>query len=78
MELRDKGRHDPCALPRAVPMVEAMVALTLVDALMCNQAQCKLFPNKASADKRPNLMVTMAHREGESKEKTLTGDGSFV
>lgn len=26
-----RGRHDPCVLPRAVPMVEAMVALVLVD-----------------------------------------------
>ncbi|MFT3928254.1 MAG: chorismate synthase [Myxococcales bacterium] len=26
-----KGRHDPCVLPRAVPMVEAMAALTLID-----------------------------------------------
>lgn len=26
-----RGRHDPCVLPRAVPIVEAMVALTLVD-----------------------------------------------
>jgi len=26
-----KGRHDPCVLPRAVPIVEAMTALTLVD-----------------------------------------------
>jgi chorismate synthase len=29
--LMPKGRHDPCVLPRAVPMVEAMVALVLVD-----------------------------------------------
>ncbi len=29
--LEAKGRHDPCVLPRAVPMVEAMVCLTLVD-----------------------------------------------
>ncbi len=29
--LKGKGRHDPCVLPRAVPMVEAMVALVLVD-----------------------------------------------
>jgi chorismate synthase len=29
--LQGRGRHDPCVLPRAVPMVEAMVALTLVD-----------------------------------------------
>lgn len=29
--LRVRGRHDPCVLPRAVPMVEAMVCLVLVD-----------------------------------------------
>ena len=29
--LKGRGRHDPCVLPRAVPMVEAMVALVLVD-----------------------------------------------
>lgn len=29
--LKGKGRHDPCVLPRAVPMVEAMMALVLVD-----------------------------------------------
>jgi chorismate synthase len=29
--LAAKGRHDPCVLPRAVPMVEAMVALVLAD-----------------------------------------------
>ncbi len=29
--LAAKGRHDPCVLPRAVPMVEAMILLTLAD-----------------------------------------------
>jgi chorismate synthase len=29
--VRPKGRHDPCVLPRAVPIVEAMVCLVLVD-----------------------------------------------
>ncbi len=29
--IKGKGRHDPCVLPRAVPMVEAMVALVLAD-----------------------------------------------
>jgi chorismate synthase len=29
-----KGRHDPCVLPRAVPMVEAMAALVLVDHML--------------------------------------------
>ncbi len=31
VELVGRGRHDPCVLPRAVPMVEAMVALVLAD-----------------------------------------------
>ncbi len=33
-ELRIKGRHDPCIVPRAVPVVEAAAALAVVDALM--------------------------------------------
>ena len=41
--LESKGRHDPCVLPRAVPMVEAMVALVLADHLLQQQAQCSLW-----------------------------------
>jgi len=41
--LAAKGRHDPCVLPRAVPMVEAMVALVLCDHLLRFQGQCKVF-----------------------------------
>jgi chorismate synthase len=29
--IKPRGRHDPCVLPRAVPMVEAMVCLVLAD-----------------------------------------------
>lgn len=39
-QLAAKGRHDPCVLPRAVPMVEAMVALVLCDHLLRHQGQC--------------------------------------
>lgn len=73
VELRGKGRHDPCVLPRAVPMVEAMVALTLVDHLMMQQAQCELFPNEADADDQPNPMGTTARREGGPREITAVG-----
>ena len=38
--LKAKGRHDPCVLPRAVPMVEAMAALVLVDHWLRHRAQC--------------------------------------
>ncbi len=34
VEMMGKGRHDPCVVPRAVPIVEAMAALVLVDQLM--------------------------------------------
>jgi chorismate synthase len=38
--LKGRGRHDPCVLPRAVPMVEAMTALVLIDHALRHQAQC--------------------------------------
>jgi chorismate synthase len=38
-ELIGRGRHDPCVVPRAVPIVEAMTALVLVDHWMRQQAQ---------------------------------------
>jgi chorismate synthase len=41
-QLRARGRHDPCVVPRAVPMVEAMAALVLVDHLLQQYAQCNL------------------------------------
>ncbi|HVU22630.1 MAG TPA: chorismate synthase [Opitutus sp.] len=42
-ELAARGRHDPCVVPRAVPIVEAMTALVLVDHWMRNMAQCGVF-----------------------------------
>ena len=42
-ELKGKGRHDPCVLPRAVPIVEAMAALVLVDHWMRHHAQTRAF-----------------------------------
>ena len=42
-ELMGRGRHDPCVLPRAVPIVEAMTALVLIDHRMRHFAQCQSF-----------------------------------
>ena len=39
--LTGRGRHDPCVLPRAVPMVEAMTALVLIDHALRQKAQCE-------------------------------------
>ena len=38
--LKGRGRHDPCVLPRAVPMVEAMTALVLADHALRQRGQC--------------------------------------
>lgn len=35
--VKGKGRHDPCVLPRAVPIVESMAALVLVDHILRNK-----------------------------------------
>lgn len=35
--LQARGRHDPCVLPRAVPIVEAMAAMTIFDAYLLNR-----------------------------------------
>ncbi|WP_435577500.1 chorismate synthase [Gilvibacter sp.] len=37
VEMQGKGRHDPCVVPRAVPIVEAMAALVLADAWLLNK-----------------------------------------
>ncbi|MCA9117390.1 MAG: chorismate synthase [Planctomycetaceae bacterium] len=38
--IRTRGRHDPCLLPRFIPMAEAMVAIVLADHWLRFQAQC--------------------------------------
>jgi chorismate synthase len=42
-ELMGRGRHDPCVVPRAVPIVEAMTALVLLDHWLRQSAQCGTF-----------------------------------
>jgi chorismate synthase len=42
--LQARGRHDPCVLPRAVPVVEAMMALVIADHLLRQRAQCERRP----------------------------------
>ena len=37
VELKAYGRHDPCVVPRAVPIVEAMAAITVLDLILIAQ-----------------------------------------
>ena len=41
-ELSARGRHDPCVLPRAIPIIEAMAALVVCDHALRQRAQCGL------------------------------------
>ncbi|KKY17776.1 putative chorismate synthase [Phaeomoniella chlamydospora] len=74
--LEAKGRHDPCVVPRAVPIVEAMAALVVIDALMAQLAREKarsLLPpvaveTKGGADTR-SLVVPV---EGRGTERQTT------
>ena len=38
--LEARGRHDPCVLPRASPLVEGMAALVLIDAALIQGSRC--------------------------------------
>ena len=37
VEIQGKGRHDPCVVPRAVPIVEAMAAMVLTDFMLLHK-----------------------------------------
>lgn len=50
-----KGRHDPCVGIRAVPIVEAMMALTILDAILLDRAQC------GSVDRAALYHIPVAH-----------------
>jgi hypothetical protein len=52
-------------------MVEAMMALTLVDHIMMQKAQCELFPNTANENEKPNPMGVTARRIGGPRESSL-------
>lgn len=44
--IKTKGRHDPCLLPRFVPIAEAMIAITLADHWLRWRAQCEAAPDR--------------------------------
>ena len=41
VEMQGKGRHDPCVVPRAIPIVEAMAALVLADYTLLRRQESK-------------------------------------
>ena len=49
--LEAKGRHDPCVVPRAVPIVESMAALVMIDMAMRQEARLALRPSLGGQDR---------------------------
>ena len=41
VEMQGKGRHDPCVVPRAVPIVEAMAALVIADNMLLRRQESR-------------------------------------
>ena len=64
IELRARGRHDPCVVPRAVPMVEAMVAMVLADHALQHFAQCELFPRHDALGPDTKVQTQFQNCEG--------------
>lgn len=54
-ELKGKGRHDPCVLPRAAPMVEAMASLVLADHALRQEGLLAVREGLRRPDERPLL-----------------------
>ena len=73
--LEAKGRHDPCVVPRAVPIVEAMAALVVMDALLSQEAR------QAARSKLPRISkrvlpaeVTEVETRGKKERKMENGE----
>ncbi|KAI5798409.1 chorismate synthase [Pyronema domesticum] len=64
--LEAKGRHDPCVVPRAVPIVEAMAALVIMDAL-CIQQSREACRSALPAVKQPVHLKTAEVKDGSER-----------
>ena len=75
--LEAKGRHDPTVIPRAVPIVEAMAALTIMDALM---AQSSRMAARSLLPPLPNVVsvedTIKADADAKAEQQTVT-DGQM-
>nr|GMC77260.1 Chorismate synthase, chloroplastic [Ipomoea batatas] len=62
-EITFPGRQEPCVAPRGIPVVEAMVALVVVDQVMAQYSQCMLFPLNPSLQQpfAPTPAVHQSH-----------------
>ena len=78
IKLQKKKHHNPYILPQTIPIIKTIITLTLINHLIIQQTQYKLFPNEMPAEEQPNPMGVTAVREGgplkvDNKEATAAG-----
>ncbi|SPO35526.1 probable ARO2 - chorismate synthase [Pseudozyma flocculosa] len=69
--LNTRGRHDPCVVPRAVPIVEAMSALVVMDALLAQDSR-SLAATRLSREPVAALPQSMRMPEGKKRKQMET------
>jgi chorismate synthase len=67
--LEAKGRHDPCVLPRAPPLLEGMAALVVMDAVMIQKTRA------GSAGPVCSFATESRHRSAWNAEQIAKGNG---
>jgi chorismate synthase len=65
--LAARGRHDPCVVPRAVPIVEAMAAIVVMDLLLLQNARAKAASLLPPVTTLPQTMVISQRATAQSK-----------
>lgn len=70
--LEAKGRHDPCVVPRAIPIVEAMAALVIMDAVLAQSAR------SASRSLLPALPQTISVAKAHQADKDARAEQQTV
>ncbi|MCJ1405282.1 bifunctional chorismate synthase/riboflavin reductase [NAD(P)H] aro2 [Xylographa trunciseda] len=75
--LEAKGRHDPCVVPRAVPIVEAMAALVLMDAVLAQEARQSARSKLPPLPKRvlPAALTTVEDRAAKETRQEEMANG---
>lgn len=74
--LEAKGRHDPCVVPRAVPIVEAMAALVVMDALLAQEARQAARSKLPRIPKRVFPAELTEVEDARTKERRLNGEAN--
>lgn len=76
--LAARGRHDPCVVPRAVPIVEAMASLVLMDAVLMQNARQGAVSLLPPVTTLPPTMVLPRHNTGTQNTKGVDTETTTV